>query len=407
MILKNIGQLVTMESALKKSGRRIVKSDLSIISNAALVFDQTIKWVGPQSELPKKFRDQKSISASGGLVTPGFVDSHTHLVFDGDRSLDFENRLSGMSYSEIAAQGGGILTSMRATRAATFDSLLKRSMERLKTSLSQGVTTIEIKTGYGLDFESEKKSLDIISALKKRSPGTVMSTFLAAHALPPEFKNRREEYITEITEKWLPRLKSKIDFVDIFLDYGYFEKADAEKLFSKAKKLKLPVRIHADEIELSGGTEMAAKFGALSADHLLKIGPNEIRVLANSEVTATLVPTTAFFLKSNQAPARALLDAGARVALATDFNPGTSPSQDISLVGLFVALELNMRPEEILTGLSLNGAFALGLQSRKGALLPGHDADFVIHQSDSISRFFYQFGQRKLDVQVFAGGKRV
>lgn len=410
LIVENIGKLITMEGALRKRGRSIVVTDLGVIENATMIIELKkgkIVWTGPSSPPASKKKKIKRVNAQGGTVIPGFVDSHTHLVFDGDRSEDFEKRLQGWSYQKIAEAGGGILTTMNATREASFGRLLKLARARIKNAKNQGVTTMEIKTGYGLSFDSEKKLLEVISELKKVSGLKIKSTFLAAHAVPPEFAGRRKDYIEEICLSWLPKLKKHIDFVDVFLDQGFFDREDAVKLFETARKLKIPTRIHADEIALTGGADVAVKYQSLSADHLLKISDKEIKALAESEVTATLLPTTAFFLQEPYAPARKLLDCGARVALASDLNPGTSPTQDISLVGLLAALELKMRPEEILAALTLSGAFALGLEKSKGALLPGYDADFILTPFKSPTGLFYQFGQRPIDAEVFIGGVRV
>jgi imidazolonepropionase len=408
-VLDKIGTLVTLSGAVEKKGRNISSNDLGIIHDACLVVGGSgrkskVLWSGARSELPSKFKKLKKITAGGKMVLPGFVDSHTHLVFAGDRSREFEMRLAGKSYQEIAAQGGGIINSVRATRELSAAELYKLSLQRVQNFLKQGVTTIEIKTGYGLSFESEKKCLEVIKKLKN-GPATIFSTFLAAHAVPKEFKNRKEEYIREISEKWLPKLHKLCDYVDIFLDEGYFNQEDTDILFKAAQKFNVPTKIHADELALTGGTQTAVNFKSLSADHLLKITDREIELLAENEVTATLLPTTAFFLKTAYAPARKLLDQGARVALATDFNPGTSPTQDISLVGTLSALEMNMRIEEVIVGLTLNGAYALGLEKSKGALITGFDSDFFLVEGDNPAKLFYEFGSGRTPVKVFSSGK--
>ncbi len=408
-IITNIGRLLTLEGARKKGGRNPAPEDLSILENAAMVVGGTgkktkILWVGSAKEIPAAFKKGKKINAQGRTVMPGFIDSHTHLVFAGDRSQEFEMRLAGKSYQEISKAGGGIVNTMSATRKASQKDLLSKSEERILNFLNQGVTTIEIKTGYGLDFESELKCLKVIEALKKISRATICSTFLGAHAVPPEFKGNKDGYVNEISYKWLPKLKKYCDFVDMFIDEGFFDKEDGKVFFNEAQKHGLKIKIHADELKLSGGTETAIKYSALSADHLLMVSKNEISALKNSEVTATLLPTTAFFLDLPYAPARQLLDSGVRVALASDFNPGTSPTQDISIVGLLSALKMGMSMEEIIVGLTLNGAFALGLENKKGALLPGYDADFIMFDSISPMGLFYEFGQRPQNLRVFTSG---
>lgn len=408
-VLHNIRKIYTLEGALAKSGKWILPEDLSPILDASMVItsQNKIAWVGRAADLPSKFRKLKKTNAQGQVVLPAFIDSHTHLVFAGDRSDEFEMRLAGKSYQEIAHAGGGITCSMQATRNASFAELFKLSLDRVENFLAQGVTTIEIKTGYGLDFESELKCLKVIDALKKKSRAKIMATFLAAHSLPPEFKGRHKEYVQTLSFDWLPKLKKYCDFVDIFIDEGYFTESDAEILFSECKKYKIKTRVHADELGLTGGTATAIKFQSLSADHLLRITDKEVASLSNSNVTATLLPTTAFFLKTDCAPARDLLDAGARVALATDFNPGTSPTQDISLVGILAALHMRMRTEEIIAALTINGAFALGLEKSRGALLPGYDASFIMTKGESLAEFFYHFGQRRKNIKVFSQGRFV
>jgi len=408
-VLDKIGTLVTLRGAVLKKGRNIKPEDLGIIHDACLVVGgarkkSKILWSGKRDEIPGKYKKFKKINAGGKMVFPGFVDSHTHLVFAGDRSKEFEMRLAGKTYQEIAAQGGGIINSVKATRDLSSAELYKLCLHRVQNYLKQGVTTIEIKTGYGLSFESEKKCLEVIKKLKNTKGVTIVSTFLAAHAIPEEFKNRKEDYIREVSTNWLPKLRKLCDFVDIFLDQGYFDQEDANILFKAAEKLKIPTKIHADELALTGGTQTAINFKSLSADHLLKITEKEINLLSQSEVTATLLPTTAFFLKTAYAPARVLLDRGARVALATDFNPGTSPSQDIGLVGTLAALEMNMRIEEVIVGLTLNGAYALGLEKTKGALIEGYDADFFLIEGENPAKLFYEFGCGREVPGLFSGG---
>ena len=341
------------------------------------------------------------------MVLPGFVDSHTHLVFAGDRSNEFEMRLAGKTYQDIAKAGGGISASCQATRLQSKNDLFKSALARVNNFLKQGVTTVEIKTGYGLSLEAEKKCLDVIEGLKKKSRATIKATYLAAHSVPPEFKGRQGEYVETLAKEWLPLLKKKIDYVDMFIDDGYFTVEDARVLLTEAMKIKIPSKLHADELKLSGGSRIAVEYGALSCDHLLCVTKTEAQLIAKSETTATLLPATAFFLKKSYAPARMLLDAGARVALATDFNPGTAPSQDIALVGALAALEMKMRIDEVIVSLTLNGAYALGMETRKGACLPGFDADFQIVESQSPAGLFYNFGQRFNLPEVYCSGRPV
>lgn len=404
----NIGRLLTLEGVQKKDGRKIEPKDLSEYHGASLVITSgksrnKVLWVGRGDDLPTKFKKAKRVNCHGALVMPGLVDSHTHLVFGGDRSQEFEMRLQGKSYSEIAASGGGILRTVQATRSQTLAELTKSSLLKLKSLRNQGVSTVEIKTGYALDFENERKCLKVIGDLKKKTSQTLCSTFLGAHAIPPEFKGRKSEYVDEVCN-WLPKIKA--DFVDMFVDEGYFDFDDGLKFFETAKKLGFNIKVHADELALSGGSRLAVEMKALSADHLLKVGDSEINLLAQSQTTATLLPTTAMFLKTDFAPARKLLAAGARVALASDYNPGTSPTLDLSLVALLATLGMDMRVDEVVAALTYNGACALDLQKHKGCLLPNYDADFLIAEADSPGFLAYHFGKPGLPVQLYCNGTK-
>lgn len=405
IVVKNISQLFTLEAAKAKAGKNIRPEDLSPVVKAALVADEKVLWAGPEAELPSKFRKQKAINARGGIVLPGFVDSHTHLVFSGDRSEEFQKRLAGQTYQQIAAAGGGILKTVRATRQTGQKDLLDVSLQRVENFLAQGVTTLEVKSGYGLDFETEHKILKTIESLSKKSKMTIHSTYMPLHALPPEYMGRKREYVETVIKDWLPKVKSLVSTVDIFIDEGYFDVTDAELLFKQAKKLGLNMKVHADELALTGGTRVAVKLGLLSADHLLRISKSEVELLAHSEVTATLLPTTAFFLNYPYAPARELLNGGARVALASDFNPGTSPSQDVSFVAVLSALKMGMTIEEIVVAMTLNGAYALGLESSKGVLTKGYDADFVIFEAETPAALVYNFGKPGVERKTFCSGK--
>lgn len=354
-----------------------------------------ILWVGSTRDLPRRYRNSRRTQDLRGrrAVIPGLVDCHTHLVFAGDRSAEFARRCGGESYQKIASEGGGILTTVKATREATEAGLLRLAKARVRESLSYGVRTLELKSGYGLDEASELKQLVVARKLAKAFPEVgFQSTYLGAHAIP---KGRsRQEYVSEIVEKTLPHIASQglADSVDVFVDEGYFEVSDARMILAEAKRLGLSVKLHADELGNTESAALACELGALSADHLLQISERGIQALAGSETTAVLLPGTAYYLRAAHAPARRLIDAGARVAIATDFNPGTCMTLNLPLVLNIAALYLGMSRAELLASVTYNAACALGLQERRGSLEPGKDAAFAILPFMKFEELYYCFG---------------
>lgn len=401
--LVHASELLAGTGIRAKDGRRVLEQDLGRIPDGAIVYSvkklgrkeipSRIEWVGPTSELPKKFATVKKRNLRGErAVIPGMVDCHTHLVFAGDRSDEFALRCGGATYEEIAAKGGGIVSTVRATRAASAAELEKLAIERLEEMSSYGVRTIEIKSGYGLSLESELKLLSVIPKLRKHFPElTLTATFLGAHAFPTDRK--REEYLEEVIEKMLPLVaKRKLaDSCDVFIDAGYYTVEEGRRILSKARKLGLKVKVHADELADTGSAAFAAGIGALSADHLLRVNEDGIRMLAASQTVAVLLPGTAFYLKAPHAPARKLINSGAAVALSTDFNPGTSMCLSLPAVMTIAALYLGMSRAEIFAAVTYNGAKALGLQKRKGTLEKGMDADFTILPFKSFEETYYRF----------------
>lgn len=406
IIFKNIANLLTLEGAAKKQGRHIQTEDLSIINQAAIVVEKgRIVWIGPSKKIPRKFSTHslQEVDLKGKTVLPGWVECHTHTVFMGDRAAEFEMRNQGVSYQEISAKGGGILSTMRKTREASLTELTARTQKRLDQFIAQGVTTIEIKSGYALNLKDELKTLTAIQGLKGIR---TVATFLGAHALPPEFKSY-ESYLDFLAERVLPQVKKKklAQRVDIFIEKGFFPAQASEKYLRQAQELGFDVLIHADQMSLSGGSEIAVKMGALSGDHLLQIGANEIRALAKSEVTCVLLPTADLYMQTKYPPARELIAAGARVALATDFNPGTSPTQDLNLVGLLARLEMKMTLPEVIAAYTVGAAHALKLHNQVGSIELGKSADLLCIDQDW-QTLFYSAGDRS-DKLVFSRGKRV
>lgn len=323
------------------------------------------------------------------LVVPGFVDCHTHIPFYGYRESDFLRRVSGLSYSQIHNSGGGIYESVRRLRKASISELVRFNLNFINSFISKGVTTIECKTGYGLDEENELKQLEVLNVLKKISPIEIVATFMGAHAVPEN--SNPQDYVEYLT-KMFDLLKTKCSFVDIFCDVGVFDKHSAERYLRAAKKKGFKVRIHANELSNIGAVKLAVELEAVSADHLLKVDDEDIRVLAQSNTIAVLMPTTSFYLNENYAPARELIDKGVAVALASDFNPGSSPVLEPTLMMNIAVKFLKMSPCEILTACTLNSACVLGLADRLGTVEIGKDADFVIYEDADLETIMYFVG---------------
>ncbi|MGZ3698077.1 MAG: imidazolonepropionase [Bdellovibrionota bacterium] len=387
-------EVLTGAGIRAKEGRRPKEEDLGRIFDGAIVYsEKRIEWVGATRDLPKKFaRAKKTNLKNARAVIPGMVDCHTHLVFAGDRSEEFAARCGGATYQEIAARGGGIQTTVRATREASAVELERTALARLKESYSYGIRTIEIKSGYGLSTEAELKLLGVIQKLRKKFPQmTIASTFLGAHDFPKD--RSRAEYMKELLEEMLPAIaKRKLaDACDVFVDEGYYNVGEAREILEKARALRLKIKIHADELGNTESANLAASLGALSADHLLKVSDAGIRALAASDTVAVLLPGTAFYLKAAHAPARKLIDAGAAVALSTDFNPGTCMCLSLPTILTIAALYLGMTRAELFAAVTYNGAKALGLHARKGTLAAGVDPDFAVLPFARFEELYYRF----------------
>lgn len=352
----------------------------NLIADGALAVDQgKLIWVGPRSDCPA-FAPRKQHEFSGGIITPGLVDCHTHLVFGGDRSQEFEQRLNGVSYAEIAAQGGGILSTVRATRAATQQELVASARWRLDRLLAEGVTTVEIKSGYGLDEASELTMLRAIRELAETVPADVQATCLAAHGFPPEFKDNPQGWIDIICQRLLPQVKADglADAVDAFCEHLAFSPQQVSAVFDAAKALDLPVKLHAEQLSALGGAALAARYGALSADHLEYATEEDAKAMAQHGTVAVLLPGAFYLLRETQRPPVALFrQHGVPMALASDANPGTSPALSLRLMLNMGCTLFGLTPEEALAGVTLWGAKALGLAQSHGSLEAGKVANFV------------------------------
>lgn len=387
-----------------------VPQPYGLIEEAALVVDaQRIAWVGPRRDLPAALRQRcaQQFDAGGALITPGLIDCHTHLVFGGDRAHEFELRLNGVTYEEIARQGGGIASTVQATRSASADELLAQSQVRLRQLLGEGVTTLEIKSGYGLALAQERKCLQVARALAQSHALDIRRTFLGAHALPPEFAGRADDYIAEVL-RMLPLLQAEglVDAVDGFCERIAFSPAQIARVFEAARALGLPVKLHAEQLSDSGGAALAARFGALSCDHLEWLSEAGAAAMAAAGSVAVLLPGAFYFLRETRLPPIELLrQQRVPIAIATDCNPGSSPCSSLLLMLNMACTLFRLTPEEALAGVTRHAAQALGLADR-GVLAPGMRADFVLWDVQRPAQLSYAMGANPHLQTIFNGEAR-
>ncbi|MDT6920463.1 imidazolonepropionase [Pseudomonas atacamensis] len=378
----------------------------SIIEDAAIVTSGSlIEWIGPRTQLPSGEYPALN-DLQGAWVTPGLIDCHTHTVFGGNRSGEFEQRLQGVSYAEIAAQGGGIASTVRATREASEDELFASAAKRLKSLMRDGVTTVEMKSGYGLDLANERKLLRVIRRLAEELPISVRSTCLAAHALPPEYKDRADDYIDLVCEQMLPALAAEglVDAVDAFCEYLAFSPEQVERVFVAAQQLGLPVKLHAEQLSSLHGSSLAARYKALSADHLEFMDEDDAIAMAAADTVAVLLPGAFYFLRETQLPPMdALRKHKVKIAIASDLNPGTSPALSLRLMLNMACTCFRMTPEEALAGATLHAAQALGMAQTHGSLEVGKVADFVAWDIERPADLAYWLGG-DLDKRVVRHG---
>lgn len=367
-------------------------ADVEVLSDAAVLIDGArIAWVGRRKDAP---RDARQVEVSG-VIFPGFIDCHTHAVFGAPRLDDQERRALGVDYKAIAAAGGGILQSVRDVRSRSAADLEALTRARITALLAHGATTIEVKSGYGLELEAELKQLRVIRRIADVLPVTLVPTFLGAHEVPPEHRGDRAAYVRLVCEEMIPAVAREglARCCDVFCEPGVFSAAESRQVLEAARRHGLAVKLHADEFEGSGGAELAAELGALSADHLAAVSETGIEALAASPTVAVLLPATMIFLgKRNQAPARRMIEAGAAVALATDYNPGTSPTMSLPLVMALGVSQLGMRHAEVVTAVTINAAAALGLAADRGQIAPGCVADLVVAAVDDWREAAYWMG---------------
>ncbi|PLW97257.1 MAG: imidazolonepropionase [Marinilabiliales bacterium] len=411
MLIENISQLAQVEYApLKKLRKGVEMLHLNVIKNAFLcIEDDKIAAFGPMNELSDELiyaQAGERIDATGKMVFPSFVDSHTHLVYPASREAEYIDKIKGLSYEEIAKRGGGILNSARKMEIVSEEELLKDALNRLDEIISFGTGAVEIKSGYGLTLESELKMLRVIKKLKELSPLTIKSTFLGAHAIPLEYRGKQERYVDLIIHEMLPRVAEEqlADYIDVFCDTGFFTVKDTERILEAGLKYGLRGKIHANELDYSGGIQVGVKYNALSVDHLEFTGDEEIETLLDSETMPTILPGAAFFLGMRYAPVRKMIDAGLPVAMASDFNPGSSPSGNMQLILSMACILYKMLPEEAINATTLNSAYAMELSEKMGSIAIGKKANlFITKEIPSIAFLPYYYGSNKVETVILNG----
>lgn len=408
-IIKNIKQLVQVEETPRTWVAGKDMSYLNCIDDAYLIIkDNLIHDFGKMSDL-KDVDDEdivEELDATGRLVFPSFCDSHTHLVYAGSREIEYIDKIKGLSYEEIAKRGGGILNSSERIRKATEDELYEAAYDRLQEIASLGTGAVEIKSGYGLDLESELKMLRVIKRLKEDTPLTIKATFLGAHAVPAEFKGRQTDYVDSIINEMIPVVASEglADYIDVFCDKGFFTVEDTDRMLNAGMKYGLRPKIHANELDYSGGIQVGVKYNALSVDHLEYVGDAEIEALKGSETMPTVLPGAAFFLGMVCSPVRKMMDAGLPVALASDFNPGSSPSGNMKFVMSLACVNYKMLPEEAINATTLNSAYAMGIQEECGSIARGKKANmFITKEIPNLEYMPYAYGSDLIDQIILEG----
>ena len=411
-LIKNIKQIVQYESTPRPKVCGSAMSHIGTMDNAFLVIDDgRIAAVGPMETLaaqPLGTFDSE-VDATGRLVFPAFCDSHTHMVYAGSREIEYIDKIRGLSYDEIAKRGGGILNSARRLQEADEAQLYDEAMQRLEAMAAHGTGAVEVKSGYGMTVEAEMKMLRVIRRMKETSPLTIKATLLGAHGIPMEYRGRQEQFVDMVVDEMIPRAADEglADFVDVFCDEGFFTVRDTERILEAGARRGLRAKIHANELACSGGIQVAVKHGALSCDHLEFTGEAEIACLLKSDCMPTVLPGAAFFLNMQHAPVRQMMEAGLPVALASDYNPGSSPSGNMQLILSFACVSYRMLPEEALNATTLNSAYAMGVSDRLGSIAVGKEANlFITRPIPNYEYMPYAYGENKVQT-MFVGGRRI
>ncbi|MEE4198240.1 MAG: imidazolonepropionase [Bacteroidales bacterium] len=410
LLIKNIKSLVNVLDSTVKfvAGKEMQK--LHCIQNAYLLIDgDTITDFGPMEDLTMSTFEGETLDAEGRLVFPSFCDSHTHLVYAGSREIEYSDKIRGLSYEEIAKRGGGILNSAKLLHNTSEDSLYEQSLKRIDEIIGFGTGAVEIKSGYGLTVEDELKMLRVIKRLKESTPITIKSTFLGAHAVPAEYKGKQDEYVDVVIHEMIPQVASEelADYIDVFCDKGFFTVEQTDRILMAGLKHGLRPKIHANELDYSGGIQVGVKYDALSVDHLEFTGDDEIKALKNSVTMPTLLPGAAFFLGMTDPPVRKMIDAGLPVALASDYNPGSSPSGNMKFIMSLGTIKLRMLPEEVIHATTINSAYAMGVHEELGSITKGKKANVFITKKIPGYEFMpYAYTSHLID-RVILNGKLI
>jgi imidazolonepropionase len=414
IFIHHIKELIQTEEVIKDKVCGKEMSKLSTIKDAWLYISEGfIESFGSMKDLQGSEYSTlaaksgvKQIDASGKMVFPSFCDSHTHIVYDGSREIEYIDKIRGLSYEEIAKRGGGILNSARKMHQASEGQLIDQAMERLEEIKMLGTGAVEIKSGYGLTTETELKMLRVIRSLKELSPLTIKSTFLGAHAVPAEHKGNQSEYVDLVINEMIPAVASEdlADYIDVFCDKGFFTEEETERMLMAGIKYGLRPKIHANELAFSGGIQVGVKYNALSVDHLEFTGDKEIQALLDSETMPTLLPGAAFFLGMEYPPARKMIDSGLPIAMASDYNPGSSPSGNMQFIMSLGCIKFKMVPEEVINAVTINGAYAMGIQDELGTIAKGKKANVFITKPISTYAFMpYAYGSNKVETVIING----
>ena len=412
VLIKNIKELVQAEYQPRRWAAGQEMAGIVSITDAYLLIEgEMISSFGRMKDLSSELesignRWLKVIDARGKMVFPCWCDSHTHLVFPASREIEYIDKIRGMSYEEIAKRGGGILNSARKIHESSEKQLYRSALERLDEIISYGTGAVEIKSGYGLSTNDEIKMLRVIRRLKETSPLTIVSTFLGAHAVPQEFKANPKDYVDLVINEMIPLVAAEelADYIDVFCDRGFFSVEDTDRILNAGMKYGLRPKIHANELGLTGGVQVGVKYNALSVDHLEHMGDEEISVLMNSETIPTVLPGASFFLGLPYAPVRKMIDSGLPVAMASDFNPGSSPSGNMQLILSLGCIKYKMLPEEAINAITINGAYAMGLENELGSIAVGKKANvFITKEIPSMQYMPYAFGSNKVEKVILSG----
>ncbi len=406
-VIKNIKSLVQVEDKARKFVRGKEMSEVKTIDNAFLLIeDDKIADFGTMDNCPNA---DKEVDAKDRMVLPTFCDSHTHLVYAGSREIEYIDKIKGLSYEEIAQRGGGIINSALRLQQTSEEELYEDAMQRLNTIIKYGTGAVEIKSGYGFTTEAELKMLRVIRKLKENSPLTIKANFLGAHGVPLEYKNNVDAFVDKIVEEMIPKVADEglADFIDVFCDRGFFTVEQTDRMLNEGVKRGLKPKIHANELAASGGIQVGVKYNALSVDHLEYTGEEEIQCLLNSNTMPTILPGAAFFLNMPYAPARKMIEAGLPIAMASDFNPGSSPSGNMQLVLTFACVNYRLLPQEAINATTINTAYAMDVVDSLGSICKGKKANFFITTKIPTLEYLpYSYGENKV-YKTFLNGKEV